>query len=115
MSREMAKVSSIAKELISFFLIHGEKNISLTINDKEDRTEISIHINNGKFSDEEIENIKNALYADREIENEEYYWQVIGVGSKGDELSAIGVMIDDTIIKWNKPSLDILLIRKKHL
>jgi hypothetical protein len=113
MNREKTKISSITKELINYFLMHDAKDIDLKIRVKEDKTEINIHSDNIGFTEDDIENIRNLLNADREIENEEYYWQVIGVSSEGEELSAIGAMVDEVNIKWNKPSLEIHLIRKK--
>ncbi|HHV46554.1 MAG TPA: hypothetical protein GXX53_06620 [Tissierellia bacterium] len=113
MNREMTKISSITKELINYFLMHDAKDIELKIKVKEDKTEINIHSENIEFTEEDMENIKSLLNVGREIENDEYYCQVIGVNSEGEELSAIGVMVDEAKIKWNKPSLDISLIRKR--
>lgn len=113
MTREMIKVSCITKEIMDYFFTHGAKDINLKIEDKEDRIEINVHSDYTKFTDEEVERIRGYFNIDREIENEEYYWQVMGLSDEGEEMLAIGVMIDDAIIKWNKPSLDIFIIRKK--
>lgn len=113
MNREVSKISSIAKELISYFLMHGATDVNLSIKNEKDREEINIYSSKTNFTDEAVEKIKNCLHAEREIENEEYYCQVIGINPEREELLAISSMIDDVVIKWNKPSLAISLVRKK--
>ncbi|MBZ2175320.1 hypothetical protein K8M07_08670 [Schnuerera sp. xch1] len=113
MNKETKKISSIANELINYFFQNSAKNISLMINDKGDRSEINISSDDLNLTDEEVEKIIEYLNDEREVETEEYYWQIMGIDSEINEMAAIGTMVDEAIVNWNKPSIEIILIRYK--
>ena len=115
MKIEIKKVSKIVSELINFCLNNSSKKVEVSVEDKKDRFEIIIKTNNINCTDEQIEYIDELLNVTRQSEVEEYYWQLTGEDYKDQEISLVGMMVDESIIKWEKPLIEIKLIRYKDV
>jgi hypothetical protein len=114
MKQEINKVSKIVSELINFCLNNSAKKIEISIEDKEDRFEILIGTDYIECSKDDVENVKTLLETGRQLEVDEYYWQLTGEDMSDQELSLVGMMVDEAIVNWEKPSMKIKLIRYRE-
>lgn len=115
MNIEIKKVSKIVSELLNFCLNNSSKKVEICVEDKGDKFEIIFKTNSTCCTDEEIKYIEELLNVTRESEIEEYYWQLTGEDYEDQEISLVGMMVDEATIKWEKPLIEIKLIRYKDV
>ncbi len=102
----------IIDELAGFCCRRGCNDLNITYNTEDvTKTVISITAKNTKITSEEMETLTDQLSQHRQREMEECYWQITGDDSFGDELSLIGVMVDECIINYNNNVLEITVHR----
>ncbi|WP_186429828.1 hypothetical protein [Clostridium sp. BSD9I1] len=113
MKNELKKISKIVQELMDFCLLNGALNLNISLSNTENFFEIIAHSYNVTSSNQEISNLKQILNLKRQREIEEYYWQLAGSDEGTDQLSLIGMMIDEAEVEFSPPNLTIKLIRYK--
>ncbi len=102
----------IIDELAGFCCRRGCNDLTIGYNTEDlTKTVITITAKNTKLSSDEMETLVNQLSQHRQREMEECYWQITGDDSFGDELSLIGVMVDDCIITYEENELKIIVYR----
>ncbi len=102
----------IIDELAGFCCKRGCNDLTVSYNTEDPtKTVITIMAKNTTISDEEMETLKSQLSQHRQREMEECYWQITGDDSFGDELSLIGVMVDECEITYTNKELKILVYR----
>ncbi len=112
MSFKLEKSMRIIDELAGFCCRRGCDDLNINYN-TEDKTKtiISIIAKNTTITTEEMETLTDQLSQHRQREMEECYWQITGDDSFGDELSLIGVMVDECIINYENKELKIIVHR----
>ncbi len=115
MSYKLEKTMRIVDELVGFCCRRGCKDLCInynTINPKE--TVVTIVAKNTVFSEDDISLLNSSLSQNRQREMEECYWLITGDDSFGDELSLIGVMVDDCEITYIDNALKIVVHREEN-
>ncbi len=112
MSFKLEKSMRIIDELAGFCCRRGCNDIKISYNTEDvTKTVITISAKNTTITDAEMETLKSQLSQHRQREMEECYWQITGDDSFGDELSLIGVMVDDCEIDYVDKVLNITVYR----
>lgn len=93
MERETYKARKIIEELMSYFLKHGLKKITIELDMNDERTYISL---NGKsdYPVHDIDQLVELMNATRRPELEEYYENLLGNSYSDYDLDLIGAMVD---------------------
>jgi hypothetical protein len=102
----------IVDELINFCYKNKCFNMKIDINTIDNLTIISLSADIPDVKQEYLEHISNSLNTPRYHEMEEYYWSLTGDDDENMELNLVGMMVDEAEIKYNNPSLQIILKRK---
>lgn len=111
MTYEKQKIARIANALVEYFLSHNAKGLTLSILEDEKQISILLQIVHVTLSDKSMDELKHYLYMERQEEMEEYYWHLLGNDSETEEISLIGMMVDEATVTSDPPSLTIELIR----
>lgn len=111
MTYENQKIARMANALVEYFLSHNAKGLTLSIQESEKQISILLKIDQVSLSDKSMDELKHHLYMERQEEMEEYYWHLLGNDSETEEISLIGMMVDEATVTSAPPSLRIELIR----
>lgn len=111
MTYEKQKIARIANALVEYFLSHNAKGLTLSILEDEKQISILLQIGQVTLSNKSMDELKHYLYMERQEEMEEYYWHLLGNDSETEEISLIGMMVDEATVTSVPPSLTIELIR----
>ncbi len=111
MTYEKQKIALIANALVEYFLSHNAKGLTLSILEDEKQISILLQIGQVTLSDKSMDELKHYLYMERQEEMEEYYWHLLGNDFETEEISLIGMMVDEATVTSVPPSLTIELIR----
>ena len=111
MTNEKQKIAKIVNALIEYFLSHQAKGIHLSIQEVDDGTRISLAMDEVHLSEKALEDLKHYLYMERQEEMEEYYWHLLGNDSETEEISLIGMMVDEAEVCANSQTLTVELTR----
>ena len=111
MTYENQKIARMANALVEYFLSHNAKGLTLSILEDEKQISILLQIVHVTLSDKSMDELKHYLYMERQEEMEEYYWHLLGNDSETEEISLIGMMVDEATVTSVPPSLTIELIR----
>ncbi|MDD3660984.1 MAG: hypothetical protein PHT89_09710 [Lachnospiraceae bacterium] len=111
MTNENQKIAKIVNALIEYFLSHQAKGINLSIQETKDGTTIRLSMDEVHLSEKALDELKHYLYMERQEEMEEYYWHLLGNDSETEEISLIGMMVDDAQVQVLSPSLSVELTR----
>ncbi len=104
----------IIDEIVGFCCRRGSQDVNINYNIKQqDETVIKVIARDVKVSNEDLEQLKAVLSQHRQREMEECYWQITGDDSYGDELSLIGVMIDEYELTYENDILTITAFRNE--
>ncbi len=102
----------IIDELAGFCCKRGCNDLIIGYNTEDTaKTIITITAKNTNITSDEMETLVSQLSQHRQREIEECYWQITGDDSFGDELSLIGVMVDDCFITYEEKVLQIIVHR----
>ncbi len=101
MSFRLEKSMRIIDEIVGFCCRRGSKdvNINYDINDVN-LTIIKVVATDVTITPDDLQLLNNTLSQHRQREMEECYWLITGDDSYGDELSLIGVMIDEYTLNY---------------
>ena len=111
MTHENQKIARIANALLEYFLSNDAKGLTLSISEDTKSAYISLEISDITLSSHESEELIEHLYMERQEEMEEYYWHLLGNDSETEEISLIGMMVDDAQVQVLSPSLSVELTR----
>ena len=111
MKYKLEKNIKIANELVCFcYKKHGKHiEVAFSFFDGETTIKVGSYIEN--LTEKALKQLKESLCAERQHEVEECFWLANGEDSMGDELSLIGVMVDDAKINYEDSVLTIELKR----
>ncbi len=91
----------IIDEIVGFCCRRGSKDLNINYNiDNIDITVIKIIAVGVNLTTDDLQLLHDTLSQHRQREMEECYWLITGDDSYGDELSLIGVMIDDYTLTY---------------
>ncbi len=114
MSFRLEKTMRIVDELVGFCCRRGGKNITINYNtEKPKMTEITVTSPNTTVTSDELTALDKTLSQHRQHEMEEMYWLISGDDSFGDELSLVGVMVDECKIIYENEVLTIIVYRNE--
>lgn len=112
MKYQFEKSLKIINELMSYLHKLGANDINVNLK-KDDSTTIFIIWGKIDYIDEtEINNLHTTLNMNRQHEVEEYYWHLGGEEESNEELSLIGMMIDEVEIDYSNNILTLKIYRK---
>ena len=111
MTNEKQKIARIANALLEYFLSHNAKGLQLSIMESEKSVSISLQLEQVSLSEKCMEELKHFLYMERQEEMEEYYWHLLGNDSETQEISLIGMMVDEALVTETPPSMKVELVR----
>lgn len=111
MKHETKKISRIVDELLTLFLKKNIEEVNFKIKKQQDQTMIEIITGECPFEEEYIKQLQQTLNIRRQWEIEEYYWQLTGETDCDDEISLVGVMIDEAVVEKRGDKLYMQLLR----
>lgn len=111
MKNEKQKIARIGNVMLDYFLSQSAKDISLSIHEEGQKVYITIQAQEINISKLELDFLKNYLYMERQEEMEEYYWHLVGNDSESEELSLVGMMVDEASVRQTASGLIINLVR----
>jgi len=111
MTNEKQKIAKIVNALIEYFLSHQAKGIHLSIQETDDGISIILTMDEVHLTDKALDELKHYLYMERQEEMEEYYWHLLGNDSETEEISLIGMIVDEAEVLVSSPSLRVELTR----
>lgn len=111
MKFKFEKNLKIINELMTCLHKLGANNINVNMCTEEDSTNFLLWGETPDLTQEKLETLINALNTSRQHEIEEYYWNIIGEYETDNQLSIIGMMIDNAEVTFNNKILTIKLCR----
>lgn len=85
----------------------------MTLENNKDSFIIEISSDNINSDSFNANKLRKMLDTGRQHEVEELYWQLAGADMSGHEINLIGMMVDESEVNYQPPSLSIRLVRKK--
>jgi len=106
------KSMKIASELLSYCHNHGAAEFHLDIKLDSDKTIYLIKADALNLTESERERLDRLLNAPRQREVEQDYWELIGETEDSCELTLIGMLTDEAVVKYEDRILTIEITRK---
>lgn len=110
--RNSQKSIKLVSELTAFFFKAGAKEMDINIKDEEKEVVISIKAKIKDLTQDKL-NILNDLNTPRQSQVEEYYWELAGENDQYQELTLVGMMIDQAEINYEDDILEVAVYRHK--
>ncbi|MDY6012040.1 hypothetical protein [Clostridium sp.] len=111
MNFKVEKNLKIITELMSFCYHFSAKDITVNIKTIDNTSNIVLDAIIKDFPKDDYDNLIQALSIPRQHEVEQYYWHLGGESEFDCELSLVGMMVDNTNIKYENDRLHIELQR----
>lgn len=111
MNFKIEKNLKIITELMSFCYHFSAKDITVNIKTIDNTSNIVLDAIIKDFPKDDYDNLIQALSIPRQHEVEQYYWHLGGESEFDCELSLVGMMVDNTNIKYENDRLHIELQR----
>ena len=111
MNFKVEKNLKIITELMSFCYHFSAKDITVNIKTIDNTSNIVLDAIIKDFPKDDYYNLIQALSIPRQHEVEQYYWHLGGESEFDCELSLVGMMVDNTNIKYENDRLHIELQR----
>ena len=111
MNFKVEKNLKIISELMSFCYHFSAKDITVNIKTIDNTSNIVLDAIIKDFPKDDYDNLIQALSIPRQHEVEQYYWHLGGESEFDCELSLVGMMVDNTNIKYENDRLHIELQR----
>jgi len=107
------RIIRIASELMVFSYKLNSNKFDITVESLEDKTVIDFKVYNATITEKKLKEIEDLLSSPRLHEIEEYYWNLSGNDIINTELDLVGMMVDESIVNYDKENhiLYIKLIR----
>jgi len=106
------KSMKIASELLAYCHSHGAGEFHLDIKLESEQTSYLIKANHADLSDTDLERLDRLLNAPRQREVEQDYWELMGESDDYCELTLIGMLTDEAVVRYEDRTLEIALVRK---
>ena len=103
----------IISELLAFYMHRGATDVDINLKEEKDKVTICISALISTINQDEFDSIIKLLNNPRQHELESYYWQLSGEDEDND-LSLVGVMIDNVEYKYEKDTLTLIITRSKQ-
>ncbi len=104
----------IIDEIVGFCCKRGSKDVNINYDIKDiNLTIIKVVAVDVTLSPDDLQLLNNTLSQHRQREMEECYWLITGDDSYGDELSLIGVMIDEYTLTYEHKVLTLTAWRNE--
>ncbi|KAB3534111.1 hypothetical protein F8154_09760 [Alkaliphilus pronyensis] len=113
MSEHQSRIYKIINEITNYMLKAGSKNCSISIEKVDKSVYITLVGRSVVLSSNEIQELEDALSIQRQQPVEEYLWELAGENENYDELNLVGMMIDESKIKYDDGCLTITVIRRE--
>ena len=114
MKHTKLKISKIVDELMNYFFYMDATDIEIRVNETEDYFKIYCKSNYRDHSLKKIQKLVKLLSTAKHEELEEYYWCLTGDCDVANELSLIGMMTDEAVVRYTEgESVEITLIKYK--
>jgi hypothetical protein len=107
--QETRKVSKIVSEITNYLIRRGYLHLNLFINSQEDKTIIQLELPHVKKKDMEEMISRVGAAADPEIEM--YGWELMGEAGSKDELTVLGMLINEVMVEEKNDILCITFVR----
>jgi len=101
----------IAGELLSYCHNHGAEDFHLDIKLGGSSDVYVIRANPTHFSEDDLSRLEKLLNAPRQREVEQDYWELMGECEDSCELTLIGMLSDEALVKFENGTLEIELRR----
>ena len=111
MNFKVEKNLKIITQLMSFCYHFSAKDITVNIKTIDNTSNIVLDAIIKDFPKDDYDNLIQALSIPRQHEVEQYYWHLGGESEFDCELSLVGMMVDNTNIKYENDRLHIELQR----
>lgn len=107
------RITKIVNELITYFFSIGATNININLEEKDKYFKIFLKCNYSGKDKTKINTILKQLQCEKQTEVEEYYWELAGSSDMDNELTLVGMMIDDAKINIMENTIEITLYKYK--
>jgi hypothetical protein len=111
MKHEKLKVSKMIGELMNYLFYMGATDININYKETDERFEIICKSNFEESCSKKIEKLIKLLKGTKSEEMEEYYWTLTGDCDVANELSLLGMMVDESKIEREDNNITITLYR----
>lgn len=108
------RIVNIVEELLNYFFSIGVNDIHMDIIDNVTKYEIIFICNIKDVDISKIDLLSEKLNLEKVEEIEEYYWGLTGESQFDNQLSLVGMMVDDFELKTVKDNLNLKLYRNKN-
>lgn len=106
------KSIKLISELAAFVFKAGGKKFTVDFNEKDEAIKITIEAEINNLA-ESCLNTLEGLDTPRQSEVEEYYWELAGENDNYQELTLVGMMIDQAEYSYENNHLKITVIKNK--
>jgi hypothetical protein len=113
MKHERLKISKMVGELMNYLFYMGATNINIDFKETESCFEIICRSNFQGDASKKIEKLTKLLKSNKREEMEEYYWALVGDCDVANELSLVGMMVDESEVQCEGEDIKITLYRYK--
>lgn len=114
MKHNKLRIARIVEELMNYFFSLGATNISVNLNEDEEKYKIYFKSNCEGICQGKFDELSRLLKCGKNEEMEEYYWALTGESDMDSELSLVGMMIDESEVKLlDDKEVEITLYRYK--
>lgn len=110
--QESLKTIKLISELAAFVFKAGGKEFNVDFKEKNGTITITIKSHLDYLSVSDLEKLR-ALDTPRQSQVEEYYWELAGENDQYQELSLVGMMIDEAEFSYKNKLLTISVSRHK--
>ena len=114
MTHDRQKNIRILDELTSYCYLKGAEHISINLDVENDLMIFTLKCYVPNLTKGDLDYLDTSLTVPRCHEMEEYYWELAGDTEGENELSLVGMMIDDVLIAFEEDILTIEVKRKKQ-
>jgi hypothetical protein len=113
MKHESLKISKMVAELMNYLFYMGATDININLSQTEEYYELVCKSNFEGDAAKKIEKLTKLLKVTKHEEMEEYYWALTGDCDVANELSLVGMMVDESKIQYEGQDIKITLYRYK--
>ncbi|MCM0647686.1 hypothetical protein NBE98_04760 [Clostridium swellfunianum] len=114
MKHEKLKISKMVGELMNYLFYMGATNINIDCCENDGYFKIVFTSNFEEESTKKIEKLTKLLKSNKREEIEEYYWALAGDSDVANELSLVGMMVDESKVQYEGRNIKITLYRYKE-
>jgi len=111
MKNSFEKSMKIASELLSYCHNHGAEVFHLDVILEKDSARYVIKASPTTLSEEDLSHLNKLLNAPRQREVEQDYWELMGESESCCELTLIGMLSDEAVVKYEDGLIEITLYR----